>query len=120
MKVFDLLMEAASSFKTNRVRSSIIVIGVVIGITAIVSATALLGGIRLALIGDKEFSQERLIDISADGEIQNEELEDFVRIQENHERMAMTVDTLQLWSEEMLSSGRIDKEAYEKLKAARG
>ena len=34
--------------------------------------------------------------------------------------MAMTVDTLQLWSEEMLSSGRIDKEAYEKLKAARG
>lgn len=68
MKVFDLLMEAASSFKTNRVRSSIIVIGVVIGITAIVSATALLGGIRLALIGDKEFSQERLIDISCNSE----------------------------------------------------
>ena len=74
----------------------------------------------LASLNSLQRDQERLIDISADGEIQSDELEDFVRIQENLERMAMTVDTLQLWSEEMLSSGRIDKEAYEKLKAARG
>ena len=74
----------------------------------------------LASMNSLQRDQERLIDISADGEIQSDELEDFVRIQENLERMAMTVDTLQLWSEEMLSSGRIDKEAYEKLKAARG
>ena len=71
----------------------------------------------LASLNSLQRDQERLIDISADGEIQSDELEDFVHIQENLERMAMTVDTLQLWSEEMLSSGRIDKEAYEKLRA---
>ena len=71
----------------------------------------------LASLNSLQRDQERLIDISADGQIQSDELEDFVHIQENLERMAMTVDTLQLWSEEMLSSGRIDKEAYEKLRA---
>ncbi len=71
----------------------------------------------LASMNSLQRDQERLIDISADGEIGNDELEDFVRIQNELARMALTVDTLQLWSEEMLSSGRIDKEAYEALKA---
>ena len=71
----------------------------------------------LAAMNSLKRDQERLIDISADGEIGSDELEDFLRIQENLQRMSMTVDTLQLWSEEMLSSGRIDKEAYEALKA---
>lgn len=73
----------------------------------------------LAAMNSLQKDQERLIDISVDGEIGNDELEDFLRIQENLQRMSMTVDTLQLWSEEMLSSGRIDKEAYEALKAKR-
>ena len=64
MKVTDLFLETASSFKTNRARNSIIVIGVIFGITAIVSMTAVLGGVRLALVGEKEFSQERLISIT--------------------------------------------------------
>ena len=70
----------------------------------------------LASLNSLQKDQERLIDISFDGEIQNDELADFVRIQENLSRMAMTVDTLQLWSEEMLTSGRIDKAAYEALR----
>ena len=70
----------------------------------------------LAAMNSLQRDQERLIDISADGEIGSDELADFLRIQENLSRMSMTVDTLQLWSEEMLSSGRIDREAYEKLK----
>lgn len=74
----------------------------------------------LASLNSLQKDQERLIDIAADGEVQTTELEDFVRIQENLERMSMTVDTLQLWSEEMLSSGKIDREAYEELKKTRG
>ncbi|MBQ8063501.1 MAG: helix-turn-helix transcriptional regulator [Clostridia bacterium] len=73
----------------------------------------------LASLNSLQKDQERLIDIAADGEVQVAELEDFIRIQENLERMSMTVDTLELWSEEMLTSGKIDKEAYEKLKKAR-
>ena len=73
----------------------------------------------LASMNSLHRDQERLIDITADGEIGSDELEDFVRIQENLRRMSMTVDTLQLWSEEMLSSGRIDREAYEALQGKR-
>lgn len=71
----------------------------------------------LASLNSLQKDQARLIDIAADGAVETDELEDFIRIQENLERMSMTVDTLQLWSEEMLSSGKIDREAYEKLKA---
>lgn len=70
----------------------------------------------LASMNSLHRDQERLIDIAADDEIGEDELEDFIRIQENLERMSMTVDTLQLWSEQMLSSGKIDREAYERLK----
>lgn len=71
----------------------------------------------LASLNSLQKDQARLIDIAADGAVETDELEDFIRIQENLERMSMTVDTLQLWSEEMLSSGKIDREAYETLKA---
>lgn len=56
--------------------------------------------------------QERLIEITADGEITNDEVEDFVNIQQELERISLTVETLQLWSERMLATGVIDIDAY--------
>ena len=56
--------------------------------------------------------QERLIEITADGEITNDEVEDFVNIQRELERISLTVETLQLWSERMLATGVIDIDAY--------
>ena len=56
--------------------------------------------------------QERLIEITADGEITNDEVEDFVNIQKELERISLTVETLQLWSERMLATGVIDIDAY--------
>ena len=44
-------------------------------------------------------NQERLIEIGADGEIKDNELEDFIRIQEELERISLTVDSLKLWTE---------------------
>ena len=58
--------------------------------------------------------QERLIEITADGEIQTDEIADFVEIQKTLERISITVETLQLWSEQMLASGAINRELYEK------
>ena len=57
-------------------------------------------------------SKERLIEITADGEISDDEIADFVHIQEELERISITVETLQLWSERMLVTGAIDIEAY--------
>ena len=49
-----------------------------------------------------------------DGTISKDEIDDFVRIQKELERISVTVETLQLWVEKMLANGRIDTEAYNK------
>lgn len=58
--------------------------------------------------------RDRLIEITADGQITDDEIDDFVHIQEELERISITVETLQLWSERMLATGAIDSEAYKK------
>ena len=60
-------------------------------------------------------SQERLIEITADGKIEDDEIKDFVFIQKELERISITVETLQLWVEEMIADNKIDKVKYEKL-----
>ena len=60
--------------------------------------------------------QDRLIEITADGVIDNDEIEDFVNIQENLEKISIAVETLQLWSEKMLAENKIDMEAYNSYK----
>ena len=60
-------------------------------------------------------SQERLIEITADGIIDDDEIKDFVFIQKELERISITVETLQLWVEQMIAEDKIDKEKYEKL-----
>ena len=59
---------------------------------------------------DKE--KDRLIEIAADGNIDKDEIDDFIFIQKELERISITVETLQLWSEKMLANGVIDAEAY--------
>ena len=63
--------------------------------------------------------KERLIEITADGHISGDELEDFIFIQEELERISITVETLQLWSERMLATGVIDEEQYNACKKRR-
>ena len=60
--------------------------------------------------------QNRFMEITADEAITNEELEDFVFIQEELEKISITVEAMQLWVEQMLSYGKIDKELYNKIK----
>lgn len=60
--------------------------------------------------------QNRFMEITADEVIANEELEDFIFIQEELEKVSITVEAMQLWVEHMLSNGKIDKELYNKAK----
>lgn len=60
-------------------------------------------------------NRDRLIDITADGQIDNKELEEFIDIQEELEKISITVETLQLWSEQMLANGSIDVNMYNEL-----
>lgn len=67
----------------------------------------------LASLNAMNKRKDRLIEITADGVVSDDELEDFVYIQEELERISITVETLQLWSEKMLATGVIDEEAYQ-------
>lgn len=56
--------------------------------------------------------RDRLVEIAADGKIDNDEIDDFIYIQNELERISTTVETLQLWAEKMLANGTIDPDAY--------
>ena len=66
----------------------------------------------LASLNSVSKQKDRLIEITADGKISGDELEDFIFIQEELERISITVETLQLWSERMMATGEIDEEQY--------
>jgi hypothetical protein len=69
----------------------------------------------LASLNAMNKNKDRLIEITADGEIGDDEIKDFIYIQKELDRISMTVDALQLWSKRMLASGAIDSEKYNKL-----
>lgn len=66
----------------------------------------------LASLNAMRSKQERLIEITVDGIIDGEEIKDFVHIQEDLEKISITVETLQLWAEQMIAEKKIDEEAY--------
>lgn len=66
----------------------------------------------LASLNSMNRQKERLIEITVDGKITGDELEDFIFIQDELERISIAVETLQLWSEQMLATGVIDAEQY--------
>lgn len=70
----------------------------------------------LASLNSLKKEQERLIEITVDGKIETDEIEDFIKIQEELEQISMTVEALKLWSKEKLTSGQIDMEAYKAAK----
>ena len=66
----------------------------------------------LASLNSMQKKKDRLIEITVDGEISGDELADFIYIQEELERISIAVETLQLWSERMLATGKINPELY--------
>lgn len=73
----------------------------------------------LASLNSMNKKKDRLIEITADGEIDEEEIEDFIYIQDELEKISITVETLRLWSEKMLATGAIDNAKYQQRKVKR-
>ena len=53
--------------------------------------------------------KDLMIDIAADGEVTENEIADFIRIKDNLENMLLTIESLKLWFENAIASGKIDK-----------
>ena len=70
----------------------------------------------LASLNSMNRKKERLIEISADGNIDDDEIQDFIKIQEELEKISITVETLQLWAEKMLAENKINMDLYETYK----
>ena len=66
----------------------------------------------LATINTLNRDKERLIEITVDGAITNDEIPDFLEIQDSLEKMSLAVSALKLWVDQKVSEGIIDKEAF--------
>lgn len=55
-------------------------------------------------------NQRRLISIAADGMIDDTEIDDFVNIQQELEKISITVEALQIWTRKMTANGLINME----------
>ena len=67
----------------------------------------------LATLNKLTRQKERLIEITVDGELTEDELPDFMKIKEELGKMALVIDSLNLWLDQTIMSGKIDKQLLE-------
>ena len=63
----------------------------------------------LASLNSLDKQKARLIEITVDGVISKDEMEDFKKIQEQLDYISMAIDSLQLWVQKAIMDGRILK-----------
>ncbi|MDD6202568.1 MAG: helix-turn-helix transcriptional regulator [Lachnospiraceae bacterium] len=61
----------------------------------------------LASLNSLEKEKNRLVEITVDGVISEDEMKDFKHIQEQLSQISMAIDSLQLWVQKALADGRI-------------
>ena len=64
----------------------------------------------LATLNRLTKEKERLIEITVDGELSSDELPDFIKIKDDLEKMAIAIDSLNLWVDNTIAEGKICKE----------
>ncbi|WP_080798830.1 ABC transporter permease [Arabiibacter massiliensis] len=65
MRIGDLFYETWHALSANKGRSLLTILGIVIGIAAVIAMTSLIAGIQNTLMGEMGFSQARQVSISA-------------------------------------------------------
>ncbi|SDZ81555.1 Helix-turn-helix domain-containing protein [Lachnospiraceae bacterium NK3A20] len=68
----------------------------------------------LSTMNSLDKAKNRFIEITADGQISEDEFTDFVRIENGIKEIGLEADSLTLWMENMIASGKIDREKLEK------
>ncbi|MDD5799557.1 MAG: ABC transporter permease [Coriobacteriales bacterium] len=81
MKFTDLAAETWEGLDANRGRSLLTVLGIVIGISAVIAMTALIGGVKQGLMGQLGLSQARMVYMNVYGSQQMTQ-DDLPKIQE--------------------------------------
>ena len=69
----------------------------------------------LASLNALNTQKDRLIEITADGKLDNDEMADFARIQKKLKEISISANALQLWIDNTIAAGKIDVDAFEKI-----
>lgn len=64
MKVSDLAFETVSALSTNKVRTLLTILGIVIGISSVIAMTAVIDGMQVSLVSELGLNQSRVVNIS--------------------------------------------------------
>ena len=64
----------------------------------------------LATLNKLTHEKERLIEITVDGELSEDEIPDFLKIKDQLEKMALAIDSLNLWLDQTIASGKLNKD----------
>lgn len=70
----------------------------------------------LATLQSLEKEKDRFIEITADSEISDDEMTDFVRIQNGIQQIAELSDSLKLWVSRMIATKQIDEERLQQVR----
>ena len=68
----------------------------------------------LATLNSIDKDKDRLIEMSADSRITEDEFKDFINIQDKLNKISMTADSLKLWVKSAIAEGGIDEEKLKK------
>lgn len=60
--------------------------------------------------------KDRLLEIIEDGRVTDDEIADFVSIKKTLDKISLSVDTLQLWVDQAIVDGNLDKSVFEEEK----
>ncbi len=69
----------------------------------------------LSALNSLDRQKDRLIDITADGIISDDELPDFVSIQKELDQIDQTVESLKIWMASTIAEGKINKDKLDSL-----
>lgn len=90
MSLSDLTREALRSLEANRGRSLLTILGIVIGIAAVIAMTSLIGGVRNSLISGMGLNAARLVYISCGSPLDEDDIDDLKRFMPEYEAIEGT------------------------------
>lgn len=93
MSFADLCREAFRSLEANKGRSFLTILGIVIGIAAVIAMTSLIGGVRNGLISGMGLNAARIVHISCGEPLSEEDVEDLARLIPDYEAIEGTRDS---------------------------
>ena len=93
MSIIDLIREAMRSLEANRGRSLLTILGIVIGIAAVIAMTSLIGGVRNGLISGMGLNAARIVYINCGYPLDEDDIEDLARLMPDYEAIEGTYDS---------------------------